>query len=64
MFILARARKNDPMNMFHREKIENEKSISIFKKVLCLVFSISLSVPSAFSVVKILAGAAEYFEKQ
>ena len=42
----------------HREKIENEKSLSIFKKILRLVFSISLSVRSLFSVVKILAGAA------
>ena len=42
----------------HREKIENEKSLSIFKKILCLVFPIPLSVRSVFSVVKILAGTA------
>ena len=38
----------------HREKIENEKSLSIFKKILCLVFSIFPSVRSVFSVVEIL----------
>ena len=43
----------------HREKIENEKSLSIFKKILCLVFPIPPSVRSVFSVVKILAGTAE-----
>ena len=43
----------------HREKIENEKSLSIFKKILCLVFPIPLSVRSVFSVVKILAGTAD-----
>ncbi len=43
----------------HREKIENEKSLSIFKKILCLVFPIPLSLRSVFSVVKILAGTAD-----
>ena len=46
------------MHREHREKIENEKSLSIFKKILCLVFPIPLSVRSVFSVVKILAGTA------
>ena len=46
----------------HREKIENEKSLSIFKKILCLVFSIPLSVRSVFSVVKILAGTIAWTE--
>ena len=43
-----------------QRKIENEKSLSIFKKILCLVFPIPLSVRSVFSVVKILAGTADY----
>ena len=42
-----------------QRKIENEKSLSIFKKILCLVFPWSFSVHSVFSIVKILAGTAD-----
>ena len=50
----------------HREKIENEKSLSIFKKILCLVFSIPLPL-CALCVLcgKILAGTAgEIYKKE